>query len=76
MFGAFAGGHWLAVLAVVACLVAGGAAVAYLGARRRLAQMATALDNMSQGLCMFDAGRASCCAITAISKCTTSRPTW
>ena len=57
MFGALAGEHWLAVLAVVACLVAGGAAIAYLGARWRLAQMATALDNMSQGLCMFDAGQ-------------------
>ena len=54
MFEALAGGDpWLAALAVSACLLAGGA-VFGLRARRRNANLATALDNMSQGLCMFD----------------------
>jgi methyl-accepting chemotaxis protein len=53
MFEALAGG-WLAVLAVSACLLAGGAAFGLAAARRRNAHLATALDNMSQGLCMFD----------------------
>jgi methyl-accepting chemotaxis protein len=57
MFEALAGGNWLAVVAGLACLAAGGAGVAFLRARRRVGQMATALENMSQGLCMFDAGQ-------------------
>ena len=57
MFEAFAGGHWLAVLAAAACGLAGAATFRLVRARRRIAQMATALDNMSQGLCMFDAGQ-------------------
>jgi PAS domain-containing protein len=57
MFEALAGGHYLAVLAAAACGLAGAAMFRLLRARRRVAQMATALDNMSQGLCMFDAGQ-------------------
>ena len=53
MFEAVAGG-WLAVLAISACLLAGGAAFGLAAARRRNAHLTTALDNMSQGLCMFD----------------------
>jgi methyl-accepting chemotaxis protein len=56
MFEALAG-YWLAVLAAAACLLAGAGAVAFLRARRQVAQLATALDNMSQGLCMFDSGQ-------------------
>ena len=49
-------GEWLwpaiaagaALLAIVACLAA-------LRARKRNRQVSTAIDNMSQGLCMFDA---------------------
>jgi methyl-accepting chemotaxis protein len=58
MFEALADGHvWLVVVAAAACLPAGGAAFGFLRARRRVAQLTTALDNMSQGLCMFDAAQ-------------------
>ena len=57
MFEALAGGHYLAVLAAAACGLAGAATFRLVRARRRVAQMATALDNMSQGLCMFDASQ-------------------
>jgi methyl-accepting chemotaxis protein len=58
MFEALAGGHpWLAVLAVSACLLAGGAVFGLARARVRNASLTTALDNMSQGLCMFDAAQ-------------------
>ena len=56
MFEALAG-HWLAVLAAAAGLAAGGAAVGFLRARRQVAQLTAALDNMSQGLYMFDAAQ-------------------
>ncbi|HEV2957247.1 MAG TPA: PAS-domain containing protein [Xanthobacteraceae bacterium] len=56
MFEALAG-DWLAVLAAAAGLLAGVAAVGFLRARRHAAQLTTALDNMSQGLCMFDSGQ-------------------
>jgi methyl-accepting chemotaxis protein len=58
MFEALAGGHpWLAVLAASACLLAGGALFGFVRARARNAHLMTALDNMSQGLCMFDAAQ-------------------
>jgi methyl-accepting chemotaxis protein len=58
MLEALADGHvWLVVVAAAACLLAGGAAFGFLRARRRVAQLTTALDNMSQGLCMFDAAQ-------------------
>jgi methyl-accepting chemotaxis protein len=57
MFEALAGTHALAILAAAACGLAGAAAYRLLRARRRVAQFATALDNMSQGLCMFDAAQ-------------------
>ncbi len=57
MFQALAGAHALAVLAAAACGLAGAAAYRLLRARRHIAQLTTALDNMSQGLCMFDAGQ-------------------
>jgi methyl-accepting chemotaxis protein len=58
MLEALADGHvWLVVVAAAACLPAGGAAFGLLRERRRVAQLTTALDNMSQGLCMFDAAQ-------------------
>jgi methyl-accepting chemotaxis protein len=57
MFEALAGGHYLAVVAAAAGGLAVGAAFRLVRARQRVAQMTTALDNMSQGLCMFDAGQ-------------------
>src|SRR5262249_58248927 len=57
MFEALAGGHALAVLTATACGLAGAALFCLLRARRRVGQFATALDNMSQGLCMFDAAQ-------------------
>src|ERR1051326_533965 len=57
MFEAFAGGNYLAIIAAAACGFAGAATFRLLRARRRVGQMATALDNMSQGLCMFDAAQ-------------------
>jgi methyl-accepting chemotaxis protein len=57
MFEALAGTHALAILAAAACGLAGAAAYRLLRARRQVAQLTTALDNMSQGLCMFDAGQ-------------------
>ena len=57
MFEALAGVHGLAVVAAAAGGLAGAAAFRLVRARRRIAQLATALDNMSQGLCMFDAGQ-------------------
>jgi methyl-accepting chemotaxis protein len=57
MFEALADGHVWLVVAAAACLLAGGAAFGFLRARRRVAQLTTALDNMSQGLCMFDAAQ-------------------
>jgi len=57
MFEALAGTHALAILAAAACGLAGAAAYRLLRARRQIAQLTTALDNMSQGLCMFDAGQ-------------------
>ena len=57
MFEALAGEHYLAVLAAAACGLAGAATFRLVRARRRVAQVSTALDNMSQGLCMFDAGQ-------------------
>jgi methyl-accepting chemotaxis protein len=56
MYGLFAGEQfWLAAVAALACLLAGGTAFGLLRARGRNAHLMTALDNMSQGLCMFDA---------------------
>jgi len=57
MFEALAGGHALAVLAATACGLAGPAAFRLIAARRRIARLTTALDNMSQALCMFDAAQ-------------------
>jgi len=57
MFEALAGGHYLAVLAAAACGLAGAATFRLVRARRRVAQVTTALDNISQGLCMFDASQ-------------------
>jgi len=57
MFEGLAGGHYLAVVAAAAGGLAVGAAFRLVRARQRVAQMTTALDNMSQGLCMFDAGQ-------------------
>ena len=57
MFEALAGGHYLAVVAAAAGGLAVAATFRLVRARQRVAQMTTALDNMSQGLCMFDAGR-------------------
>ena len=58
MFEVFASEHgWLAVAAILAGLLAGGAAFGLVRARRRNALLMTALDNMSQGLCMFDAAQ-------------------
>jgi len=54
MFEALAGMQGLAVLAAAACGGAGAAAFRLVRARRQIAQLTTALDNMSQGLCMFD----------------------
>jgi methyl-accepting chemotaxis protein len=50
------GPAWLAALAVAA-LIAAAAVVMLVRARARAARLTTALDNMSQGLCMFDAGQ-------------------
>ena len=44
-------------LAVAALIAAAGAAFMLVRARRHVAQLATALDNMSQGLCIFDAAQ-------------------
>jgi len=49
-----ADGGWLAVFAALAVLVAAGALLAYRRSRRDTAHLMTAVDNMSQGLCMFD----------------------
>src|ERR1700730_10595409 len=57
MVEALAGGHVLAVVAAAACGLAGAAVFCLVRVRRRVAQFATALDNMSQGLCMFDAAQ-------------------
>src|SRR5262245_16999873 len=52
-----ADGGWLAVVAALAVLVAAGTLLAYRRSRRGTAHLMTAVDNMSQGLCMFDAGQ-------------------
>jgi len=57
MFEALAGTHALAAVAAAACGLAGAAVFCLLRARRQVAQFATVLDNMSQGLCMFDAAQ-------------------
>src|ERR1700730_4647194 len=57
MVEALAGGHVLAVVAAAACGLAGAAVFCLVRVRRRVAEFATALDNMSQGLCMFDAAQ-------------------
>jgi methyl-accepting chemotaxis protein len=57
MFEALAGAHALAVLAAAACGLAGAAAYRLVRARRQIGQLTTALDNMTQALCMFDAAQ-------------------
>jgi methyl-accepting chemotaxis protein len=57
MLEALAGTHALAILAAAACGLAGATAYRLLRARRQVAHLTTALDNMSQALCMFDAGQ-------------------
>ncbi|HYS48381.1 MAG TPA: PAS-domain containing protein [Xanthobacteraceae bacterium] len=51
------GAGWPAVLAAVACLAACAALIGRARARRRNRRLMSALDNMSQGLCMFDAAQ-------------------
>jgi PAS domain-containing protein len=47
---------WQLIALVAVCIVATAVAVAlYVGSRRRNARLVAALNNMSEGLCMFDA---------------------
>jgi methyl-accepting chemotaxis protein len=46
---------WQSIATAFACLLAGVASAAWYGLRRRSAHLQTALNNMSEGLCMFDA---------------------
>ncbi len=57
MFEALASVHGLAVVAAMGGGLAVAAAFRLVRARRQIVQLTTALDNMSQGLCMFDAGQ-------------------
>jgi len=57
MFGALASVHSLAVVAAIGGGLAAAAAFRLVRARRQIVQLTTALDNMSQGLCMFDSGQ-------------------
>ena len=76
MFEALAGAHALAVVAAAACGLAGAAAYRLMRARRRVAQLTTALDNMSQALCMFDAAQRLVLCNQMYLACTICRPTW
>ena len=51
------GPFWLVVLLGLACLLAFGAAWGFARARRKNRHLVTAVNNMSQGLCMFDAAQ-------------------
>jgi methyl-accepting chemotaxis protein len=48
---------WVAVLLGVACLLAAGGALGVVRARKKNRDLVTALNNMSQGLCMFDSAQ-------------------